>query len=372
MNKPLLTFNITKRFPEFTLECEATFESGVTGIFGPSGSGKTTLLNCIAGLIAPDEGEIEVLGSAVFSSSHGVNLPPERRRFGYVTQDAALFPHMSVRDNLMYGYKLTPAELRSIDPAHLVDLFQLAPLMGRQVMNLSGGERHRVALARALATSPKLLLLDEPLASLDAGFRGVIMEYLRRVWRDLNTPMVYVSHSISEVMALAETALVLLGGRPVTHGRTSRVLVHPDVSKIADYATLENLLEAQVVSNQGDEGLAELRVGDARLIAPDVHRQPGDELIISIRAGDVILSLDVPPRMSARNVVNAVIEEIHSLGPRVLVYADVGTRLVVEITPNSLKELDLREGQRIYLIIKTNSIVALDTPDRNQAAGGLP
>ena len=363
MNQPLLTFSITKRFSGFALECEASFESGITGVFGPSGSGKSTLLNCIAGLSSPDQGEIEVLGSTVFSSSRGVNLPPEKRRIGYVFQDAALFPHMSVQENIMYGYRLTPAERRKIDPAHLVDLFQLAPLMDRQVTNLSGGERHRVALARALATSPRLLLLDEPLASLDASLRGVIIEYLRRVWRELKTPMVYVSHSMSEIMALTESALVLLKGRPLAHGRTSGILVHPDVSKIADYATLENLLEAQVVSNQEDDGLAELRVGQARLVAPDVYRQPGDEILISIRAGDIILALDVPPRMSARNVVSAVIEEVHILGPRVLVYTDVGTRLVVEITPSSLRELALKEGQGVYLIIKTNSIVALDALD---------
>ena len=142
-------------------------------------------------------------------------------------QEAALFPHMNVRENLMYGYKLTPAERRTTRPEHLVELFRLSPIMDRGVANLSGGERQRVALARALATSPKLLLLDEPLASLDVGFQGIIMEYLKRVWRELRTPMVYVSHSISEVMSLAESVLVLSDGRPVVHARPSKALVHP-------------------------------------------------------------------------------------------------------------------------------------------------
>ena len=362
MSQPILSFNVTKRFPGFTLECEASFDSGVTAIFGPSGSGKTTLLNCIAGLVTPDSGEIEVLGSTVYSSTAGKNVPPERRRFGYVLQDAALFPHMSVRDNIMYGYRLTPPQHRRTDPAQLVELFRLSHLMDRRVTNLSGGERQRVALARALATSPELLLLDEPLASLEGRFRGVIIEYLKLIRRELQTPMLYVSHSISEVMALAQTALVLLGGRPVVYGKTSQVLAHPGLSDIADYASLENLLEAEVVSSSMDEGLSELRVGRIALTAPAVSRQPGDPVIICIRAGDVILALDVPPRMSARNIVGAVIEEIHVLGPRVLVYADVGTRLVVEITSNALRDLELREGQRVYLVIKTNSILVLDAP----------
>ena len=370
MNQSLLSFNVTKRFPGFSLECEATFDSGVTAIFGPSGSGKTTLLNCIAGLITPDEGEIEVSGDVVFSSSRGKNVPPEKRRFGYVSQDAALFPHMSVRDNVMYGYRLTPAQNRRTDPDQLVELFQLSPLMDRGVTNLSGGERQRVALARALATSPNLLLLDEPMEGLDSGFRGVIMEYLKRVRRELKTPMLYVSHSMSEVMALAETALVLLAGKPLVHDRTSRVLVHPDVSVIADHPNLENLVEAEVGSDPRDDGLAELRVGDARLLAQDVRVRRGNPVMIAIGAGDIILTLDVPSRISARNIVGAVVEEVHVLGPRVLVYADVGTRLVAEITPSALMDLGLQKGQQVYLIIKTNSISVLDVPDRARSAAG--
>ena len=364
MNKPLMTFNIAKHFQGFSLECEATFEAGITAIFGPSGSGKTTLLNCIAGLVTPDEGEIEVLGRTIYSSSRRKNLPPEKRRFGYVFQDSALFPHMSVRDNIMYGYKLTPARHRKTDPEQLVELFQLSPLMDRRVTHLSGGERQRVALARALATSPELLLLDEPLASLDGGFRGVIIEYLKRIWRELGTSMIYVSHSISEVMALADTTLALFDGKPIVHEKTSLVLVHPRVADIADYPTLENMLEAKVVSRQTDERLAELEVGDVRLLTPDVYSQPGDVVMVSIRAGDVILTLDMPTRMSARNVIPARIEEIHVLGHRVLVFADVGVRLIAEITPSALKDLDLKQGQQIYLIIKTNSIVVMDAPGR--------
>ena len=362
MTAPLLRFKVVKHFPGFSLECEGAFEPGVTAIFGPSGSGKTTLLNCIAGLVSPDSAEIEVAGRTVFSTAGRVNMPPERRRFGYVFQDGALFPHMSVADNVRYGFKLTPPTDRSVDVDHLIDLFGLGRLLDRSVTTLSGGELQRVALARALATSPRLLLLDEPLASLDGGFRGVIIEHLRRVRRELDTPMIYVSHSMSEVTALADETLVLAEGRQVVYGRTSQVMVHPQVYGLADYATLENLMEAEVLTNRNGDGLAELRIGEARVLAPEVHRRPGDVITVSIRAGDVILTLDVPGRISARNVIEAGIEQIHDVGSRVLVYTDMGARLIVEITPGALRDLDLREGQRVYLIIKTNSVIPLDVP----------
>ena len=362
MSEPLLTFHIVKRYPDFALDCEAVFEAGITAVFGPSGSGKTTLLNCIAGLITPDEGSIEVQGRRIYSSDAGVRIPPEKRRFGYVFQDPALFPHMSVGDNISYGYRLTPAHLRRTEPDQLIELFRLSGLLDRRVATLSGGERQRVALARALATSPALLLLDEPLASLDLAFRGVIIRFLKRIWRELHTPMVYVSHSISEVMALADDMLVLSDGVPVAQGRPSQLLVHPDVSTLADYATLENLLEAEVVSQDEGDGLAQLTVGSARLVAPDVYSSPGDVVTISIRAGDIILALEVPSKISAQNILRGTVEEVHALGARVLVYVDVGARLVVEITRGALEALELREGQQVYAVIKSNSILVLDPP----------
>ena len=361
MNAPLLSFRVTKRYPGFSLECEAAFGSGITAVFGPSGSGKTTLLKCIAGLVTPDDGEIKVQGETIYSSATGENRPPEKRRFGYVFQDPALFPHMTVWENIGYGYKLTPPDRRRIDPEQLVELFQLSALLDRGVMGLSGGERQRVALARALAISPGLLLLDEPLAALDVGFRGVILRYLKRIWEELRTPMVYVSHSISDVVALAENMLVLSEGKPIVQGHPSDVLVHPGVGALAEYATLENLLEARVVSSQEGETLAQLRAGSMRLAVPEVFSQPGDVVTISIRAGDIILALEVPSKISAQNILHGTVEEVHPLGARVLVYVDVGIRVVVEITPGSLRDLGLQRGQEVYLIIKSSSILVLDS-----------
>ena len=275
-------------------------------------------------------------------------------------QDSALFPHMSVADNIHFGYRLTAREDRRIEPSHLVELLQLERLLDRGVGNLSGGERQRVALARALATSPRLLLLDEPLASLDGGLRGVILGYLKSIRRELGTPMVYVSHSISEVMALADNAMALRNGGVVAYGPASEALVMPEVSAFAQFDTLENLLEAKVTRRYEAEDIAELEVGNASVIAAGVRREEGESLTVSIRAGDIIVSRQIPPQTSARNAIPARVSEIHTVDSRVLVYGDIGTRMVVEITPNSLHALELREGTEIYLIIKANSVIPLE------------
>ena len=356
----MLDLKIRKTFAGFTLDCEARFGDGVTAIFGPSGSGKSTLLNSVAGLVRPDEGEIRFRGEALYSSGERVHVPSEKRRFGYVFQDSALFPHMSVADNIHYGYKLTAPEERRIEPSQLVEMLQLERLMERSVANLSGGERQRVALARALATSPRLLLLDEPLASLDGGLRGVILGYLKRIRGELRIPMVYVSHSISEVIALADNALILRDGNVVAYGAASDALVTPEVSAFAQFDTLENFLDGVVRRRYDDEDLAELEVGNASVLAVGVRRNEGESLTVSIRAGDIIVSRQIPPQTSARNAVRALVSEIHMVESRVLVYADIGTRVVVEITPNSLEALELREGTEMYLIIKANSVIPLE------------
>ena len=355
-----LEFEVARRSGSLELECAATFASGVTAVFGPSGSGKSTLLNCIAGVMTPDEGRVEILGRVVFSSAARTNLRPESRRLGYMLQEAALFPHMSVRENILYGYRLTPAERRRIHPDELVDLFRIGSLMERSVANLSRGEGQRVALARALATSPDLLLLDEPTAALDAVMRGTILEFLLRCWRELGTPMVYVSHSLSEVLAIADEVLVLADGRRVAYGKAADVLVHPDVPKMAEYAALENILEAQVIAAGGPTGMSELALGKVVLFGPRIDREPGSSVMISVRAGEIIVALEAPPRLSARNVVRAVVKEVHEVASGVILYVDVGVRLVVEITYGSSKELGLGRGREVYLILKASSIMVLD------------
>ena len=354
---PYISFNIKKRFPNFALDCAAQFPHGATAIFGPSGSGKTTILDSIAGMTAPDDGEIVVDGSPVFSASRRIDQPPERRRFGYVFQRGALFPHMTVRQNVMYGYNLMPPDERRLNPEDVSALLGVTPLMDRRVTNLSGGERQRVALARALSASPRLLLLDEPMASLDAASRASIITYLKQVTELLETPMIFVSHSLSEVMALAPRTLAIREGRVVARGPTAEVMAHPDVAAFADYSTLENILEARLTASDPDAGTSTIRVGNIQLTGPATNLAPGAPITISLRAGDIILSLAPPPMMSARNAIPAAIQDLRDAGGRALAYFDIGANLVAEITPAAARELQLRPGVQVHLIIKSNSIL---------------
>ena len=364
-----LSFSVKKSYKGFALECEAEFDDGVTAVFGPSGSGKTTLLDCIAGMTSPDLGEIRVQAEPLYSSSSRVDVAPEKRRFGYVFQHGALFPHMTVRENVLYGYALTPVAERRFEPYDIASLLGISHLMDRSARNLSGGERQRVALARALAASPRMLLLDEPLASLDAAHRASILTYLRHVSEQLGIPMLYVSHSLSEVMALASNTLAISDGRRVAYGPTVEVMARPDVARIADYSTLENILEAEVVSTDVETGTSTLRLGDTVLVGPPTSAVPGERATISIRAGDVILSLGVPPLTSARNAAPSVIRELHEVGGRVLVYLDIGDRFVAEVTPASASELGLRVGQDVHLVMKSNSILVFGSESDPGAVG---
>ena len=359
-----LKFDITKKLGGFELRCSAAFGRGITAVFGPSGSGKTTLLNCVAGLARPDQGEIEVLGQTVYSSQRKIGVPPERRGVGYVFQDSALFPHLNVRDNIRYGHRLTPEGRRAVSMEKVVGLLQLETLMDRSVVDLSGGERQRVALARALAASPRLLLLDEPVSSLDLAFRGLILRYLKQVRDDLGIPMVYVSHSISEVMAIASDVLVLDNGANVTQGPPSAVLSDPRLGRLSDYEALENLIDADVVGRRADGLQADLEADGLHLLAPEVESQPGERVTISIRASDILVALDVPSRISAQNMVPGVVEEILPLGPRVVLFVRAGVRVMAEITPDALRSLELSEGDSVYLIIKSTSIAVLEPGSR--------
>ena len=357
-----LRFSARKSYDGFTLDCAGRFERGITAVFGPSGSGKTTLLDCLSGMLSPDEGEIQVDCATVFSSSPKINLPPEKRRFGYVFQRGALFPHMSVRQNVEYGYKLTPRSERQFEPDDLADLLAITRLMDRGVTNLSGGERQRVALARALASSPRLLLLDEPLASLDAAHRASILTHLKSVSDRLGVPMIFVSHSLSEVLALAPKMYALDAGKMVAYGDTPEVMAHPAVARIADYGTLENILTARVLEQSEPDGASRLAVGDAVLVGPPTDSSPGESVSVSIRSGDIILSLGSPPLTSARNAIPAVVRDVRETGGLALVYLDMGEPIVAEVTPGSARQLDLRRGRDVHLVIKTNSILtfALD------------
>ena len=358
MAQDYLNLAFSKSYPGFRMEVEASFSAGVTAVVGPSGSGKTTVLNCIAVFTVPDSGVISLDGRTVYSSHPKVRVPPERRGIGYIFQDGLLFPHMSVGDNIRYGYKLRQPNDRAISPDDLMELLELGHLVERRPDSLSGGERQRVAL-------PSLLLLDEPLSSLDMGLRGRVLRYLKAVHSQLSIPMVYVSHSISEVLAISGEALVLDRGRQVTFEAVRNALVQPGVRSLMESAGVENLLDVVVTDRRPDSGTIVSALGENPLYIVDPHPWvdgigQGKTVSVSIRAGDIIVALDAPPRISAQNILPATISDVHRVEGRVMVYADCGVPLVVEVTPEAASALQLHRGQDAYLIVKSSSVMLLD------------
>ena len=357
-----IRLGVKKHLGKFTLDCQLEIANGITAIFGPSGSGKTTLLDCIAGFLSPDQGCISKFGRIVFSSERSINVSPNKRGIGYVVQNSALFPHLTVKENINYGFSLTSEQKRKYSLETVMEILDIAYLSERDTRNLSGGERQRVALARSLAAFPDILLLDEPLASLDAPFRGLIIQKLKVIFRELGIPMIYVSHSLSEVIALAHQVVVMSEGSVLGSGNVSILLRDSNVKWVADFSSFENLLQGSI-SPVGVDGQKSIAIGDTKLILP-VERLGGEEkeevsAIVSIRASDIILSKIKPTGLSARNVISARVKEVHSTDSSVLVECDIGEPIYVEITSMSQSELGIYSGTEVFLIIKASSIVVL-------------
>lgn len=362
MGEPFLELHFRKSYPGFSLEVDASFGAGITAIFGPSGSGKSTTLDCIAGAARPDSGVLQLWSRTLFSSEGrflSVNRPPEKRRVGYVHQDGLLFPHLRVRENILFGYNHTPKHRRHLQPNHLVRLLEVESLLHRMPSTLSGGERQRVALARALAASPEVLLLDEPLASLDLPSRGRILRRLRAVHKETGIPMVYVSHALSEVMALAEQALVLDKGRQVAMDAPRRVLHQPPVLPLLEPAHVETLLEGRVVGQHPASGLTEAAFPGFTLWLPTVDREKGEEIAVAIPASDVLVAAEPPHGLSARNVVRATVSALDRVGDSVIVSADAGVTMLAALSPEAAASLELQPGAEVSLVLKSSSIIVL-------------
>jgi molybdate transport system ATP-binding protein len=352
----VLSIDVTRELAHLTLDIQVDCPYTVTAVFGPSGSGKSTLLNLVAGLLRPDHGAVSIDGDLLFSAKHGVDLPPERRRVGYVFQDDLLFPHLTVRQNLRYGYDLLPSGARRFAVDRIVELLELGPLLERRPGLLSGGERQRVALGRAILASPRLLLLDEPLASLDQGLKDRIIPYLRHIRSDLAIPMLYVSHSVAEILQLTGQVIVLQKGRVLAYGDFFDIAQRPDVLPLMEAHGFENVLPVDIVANDPAQGVTRIRYRDRELKVPLCDRSPGSRVFIGIRANDIILCREQPEGLSVRNAIEGRILDLSAVGGKQLVYVDVGKRLAVEITPEAVDELRLCPGDRVVCLVKTHSI----------------
>ena len=352
----MLRLKFQHQLAHFALDVDLECRYPVTAVFGPSGAGKTSLLNIVAGLLHPDAGEIAVDDTTLFSLAQSIDLPPEKRGIGYVFQDDLLFPHLSVAENLRYGHDLLPATSRRFEFTQIVDLLEIGPLLSRRPIHLSGGERQRVALGRALLSSPRLLLMDEPLASLDQGLKSRIISYLRHVRDELQIPILYVSHSVAEILELTGQVIVLNKGQVIAHGDFFKIATHPEVLPLVEEHGFENVLAVDIVSSDAQRGTCEANCHDQPLKIPYCDQPAGSRIFIGIRADDIILARNRPEGLSVRNALKGTISEIADVEGKQLVYVDVGRRLAAKTTLDAIEELELKVGDPVYCLVKTHSI----------------
>ena len=342
----------------FALQAAFSADAPIVALFGRSGAGKSTIVNAIAGTVRPSRGRIAVGGRTLFDSATRMDLPPEDRRVGYVFQDALLFPHMSVAANLGYGERLTPRETRFVDRDRVIALLDLGRLLDRRPASLSGGERQRVAIGRALLASPRILLMDEPLASLDAPRKAEILAYIELLRDELRLPIVYVSHALEEVTRLADSMVVITDGRVSATGPVAQVLSRPDMQAQTGRFDAGAVIEARVARHDERYGLTSLTFDGGELVVPNVDALPGEPVRVRIRARDVSLALEAPQGLSIQNVLPA---EVVSLSGEFGAIVDVmlrvgGARVVARVTRKAADKLRLAPGARVHALVKAVSI----------------
>lgn len=343
-----LSVTLKHRVGQFQLDAAFETAGGVTALFGRSGAGKTSIVNAVAGLLRPDCGRIVVESETLLDTKKRYYMPPHRRRIGYVFQDGRLFPHLSVRQNLLYGAP------NGEELAQIGDLLGITQLFDRRPGALSGGEKQRVAIGRALLAKPRMLLMDEPLAALDAPRKAEILPYLERLALETAMPILYVSHSLSEVARLASTIVVLDGGRVVQAGPTSKVLSDPSAAQLLGLREAGSILSARVIQHS-DDGLTELSAPSGQIFLPKINAPPGTEVRLRVHAQDIMLALKPLEGISALNMLKVHVTQLYpGEGPGVMVGLDVGGEIILaRITRRSASNLGLKPGMKLYAIIKT-------------------
>jgi molybdate transport system ATP-binding protein len=349
MNPAKLSARVRKAFPGGGLEVAFEIGPGFTILFGASGAGKTTLLDCLAGLKDADDETITINGRLLS------DVPVAKRKIGYLFQDLALFPHLSVRDNVEYGLMELPAAERHRRCDEILKSFRISELAERRPREISGGEGQRVALARALVTDPCLLLLDEPLAALDAATKSKILNDLR-AWNEAHQiPILYVTHSREEVFALGERVLVLDAGKLIAQGTPHEVLNAPYLETVAQLAGFENIFDATVSGVHEDRGTMSCRLAgsDVELETPLVR--VASNVRVGVRAGDILLASVAPVGLSARNVLPGTIISLERRDVMMVARVNCGVEMEVHLTLAARDGLGLEVGKRVWLVIKTYS-----------------
>jgi len=353
----MTVLDVDIRHAQGAFDLQARFQSDgkLTALFGPSGSGKTTMVNAIGGLLRPDHGHIAVQGRVLVDTKTGIFVPKHRRRIGYVFQEGRLFPHLDVRQNLLFGRWFTPRRERKTGFGNVVELLGIGHLLDRWPATLSGGEKQRVAIGRALLADPRLLLMDEPLASLDEARKAEILPYIERLRDEGGVPIVLVSHSVPEIARLATIVVVLSEGRVTASGAASEILRHTNLFRQTGLTESGALIEAQVLRHEDGFGLTVLQARAGTLTVPLLAHPVGARMRVRLRARDIILSLQEPQGMSALNVLPGLISSVDEPeGPSVDVQLDCGgDALVARVTRKSVAELGLRPGLPVHAIIKS-------------------
>ena len=350
--------DIEHRLGAFELDIHFRSERGLTALFGRSGAGKTSVVNAIAGLVRPERGRIVVDGSVLLDTARGIRAPAHRRRVGYVFQEDRLFPHLTVRRNLLFGRWFTPGSTPAARLDDVVDLLGIGALLDRRPGRLSGGEKQRVAIGRALLANPRLLLMDEPLASLDARRKDEILPYIERLRDQASVPIVYVSHAVAEVTRLANTIVLISDGRVRAVGPLQEVIGRAELYPMAGRFEAGAVLAVRVAAHDARWGLTELAGAFGKLTVPRLTATVGAALRVRIRARDVILAASPPTGISALNVLAGRVEAVVPIEEAALeVQLRLGDeRLLARVTRRSGAALGLVPGREVFAVIKTVAI----------------
>ncbi|POO49857.1 molybdenum ABC transporter ATP-binding protein [Agrobacterium rosae] len=353
-----LTLTVKHRLGAFTLDADLTAGKGVTALFGRSGSGKTSVIRIIAGLTKPDHGTLTLEGTALADSNKRLFTPCHKRRFGTVFQEARLFPHLTVEQNLHYGRWFSGKTGAQTESTKIIEMLGIGDLLKRRPEKLSGGEKQRVAIGRALLSSPRLLLMDEPLAALDEARKAEIIPYLELLRDETKIPIIYVSHSVSEVSRLADQIVVMKDGRIEVAGPAADILSRPAFTAQLERREIGSILSGSVEDFDPAHGLATIRLSKVALQVPAPSAVTGHRVRVHIPARDVMLATVKPEGLSALNILEGRIAEIALSEDRmVMVQVDCGGDIIASrITKLSVERLALEPGKPIFAIIKSAAL----------------
>ncbi|HXG90873.1 MAG TPA: molybdenum ABC transporter ATP-binding protein [Blastocatellia bacterium] len=348
----------------FTLDVEFDAPPGVTILFGASGSGKTTTLKSIAGIVRPDFGRISVDDEPLFDSERAIDLPIRKRRVGYVFQTLALFPHLTARENIEFAMPNTSRNEKRKRAATMMEALHIRHTAERKPRDISGGEAQRVALARALASNPRILLLDEPLSAIDEATKLGIISDLKAINRQLQLPIIYVTHSREEAVTLGERIIVYERGRIVARGEPLEVFGAPVTASIARLTGVENIFDGRVIAKSETGGTMTVEITDARgscrVEVPYGLKAAGERVKVAVPSGDILIASGEPRATSARNILRGRISSIEDKSNRTLVRVESGVMWSASLTRQAVEELQLAAGKQVWLAFKTHSCYLLD------------